>query len=109
MKPTTSVTFAHRIASSLSCSPCDTYIAEQSGLSHSTLHARKRGRQSMKVMVAMLGKTLHYSELHTPLSSSTISTNYRLRRKIRAGTGRPSSSVWWQHKVLAQAATNGDV
>ena len=42
-------------------------------------------------MVAMLGKTLHYSELHTALSSSAISTNHRLRRKLMAGAGRPSS------------------
>lgn len=32
------------------------------------------------VMVAMLGKTLHYSELHTALFSSTVSTNFHLWR-----------------------------
>jgi hypothetical protein len=42
-------------------------------------------------MVAMLGKTLHYSELHTALSSSAICTKHRLRRKGVAGVGRPSS------------------
>ncbi|KAF1968543.1 hypothetical protein BU23DRAFT_261275 [Bimuria novae-zelandiae CBS 107.79] len=46
---------------------------------------------SRAVMVAMLGKTLHYSELHTALSSSAISTNHRLRRKGIARSGRASS------------------
>jgi hypothetical protein len=31
-------------------------------------------------MVAMLGKTLHYLELHTALFSSAISTDHRLQR-----------------------------
>jgi hypothetical protein len=30
-------------------------------------------------MVTMLGNTLHYSELHTELSSAAVSTNHRLR------------------------------
>jgi len=39
------------------------------------------------VIMAMLGKTLHYLELHAVLFSSAISTNYRLWYKVRARAG----------------------
>ena len=42
-------------------------------------------------MVAMLGKTLYYLELHIALSLSAIYTNHRLRRKIMARAARPPS------------------
>jgi hypothetical protein len=42
-------------------------------------------------MVAMLGKTLYYLELHLALFSLAISTNHRLRRNPLASAGQPPS------------------
>jgi len=47
------------------------------------------------VLVAMLGKTPHYLELHTVFFSSfssAISTDHRLRRKAMAEAGWPPST-----------------